>query len=52
MKYYMLGQKKKGDKTKRKHDKYSIDNMMKKKTNLSEIAIEFFNQIVNKSKEE
>jgi len=31
MKYYMLGQKKKGDKTKRKHDKYSIDNMMKKK---------------------
>jgi len=50
---YARAEKKKGDKTKRKHDKYSIDNMMKKiKTNLSEIAIEFINQIVNKSKEE
>jgi len=50
---YARGRKKKGDNTKRKHDKYSIDNIMKKiKTNLLEIAIEFINQIVNKSKEE
>ena len=50
---FTRGRKKKGDNTKRKHDKYSIDNLMKKiKTNLLEIVIEFINKIVNKNKEE
>lgn len=50
---YTRGRKKKGDYTKRKYDKYSIDNIMKKiKANLLEIVTEFSNKIVKKSKEE
>lgn len=42
------GRKKKDDNTIRKHDKYSMDNIMKKlKAKLIEIAIEFINNIVN-----
>ena len=47
------GRKKKDDSSQRKHDKYSIDNIMKKiKAIIIEIAIEFVNKIINKIKKE
>jgi hypothetical protein len=47
------GRKKKDDVSQRKHDKYSLDNIMKKiKAKIIEIAIDFINKIVNKNKEE
>ena len=47
------GRKKKDDNTKRKHDKFSSDNIFKKiKAKLIEIAIEFINNIVNRKKED
>ena len=47
------GRKKKDDNTKRKHDKFSSDNIFKKiKAKLIEIAIEFINNIVNRNKKD
>ncbi len=45
---YGRGRKKKDDNTKRKHSKYSVDNIMKKiKSKLIDVVIDFINKIVN-----
>ena len=50
---FKRGRKRKDDNSKRKHDKFSSDNIFKKiKTKLIEIAIEFINNIVNRNKED
>ena len=50
---FSRGRKKKDDNSKRKHDKFSSDNIFKKiKAKLIEIAIEFINKIVNRNKKD
>ena len=51
--HFKKGRKKKSDNSKRKHNKFSSDNIFKKiKTKLIEIAIDFINNIVNRNKED
>ena len=50
---FSRGRKRKDDNSKRKHDKFSSDNIFKKiKAKLIEIAIEFINNIVNRNKKD